>query len=105
MADAMRFYMVDEIEFDPDAAGKFLTLEMREFFVRLISELSELEIFDDKGLEIVFRKLAQDSGMKLGKVAQPVRVALTGGTISPGLFEIIDVLGKETVIERLRKGL
>ena len=114
MADAMRFYMVDEIEFDPDAAGKFLTLEMREVFVWLISELSELDIFDEKGLETVFRKIAQDLAMKLGKaaqpvklgkVAQPVRVALTGATISPGLFEIIEVLGKQTVLERLRKGL
>jgi len=105
MADAMRFYMVDEIEFDPDAAGKFLTPEMREVFVRLISELSELEIFDEKSLETVFRKIAQDLAMKLGKAAQPVRVALTGATISPGLFEIIDVLGKETVLKRLRKGL
>ena len=44
-------------------------------------------------------------GLKLGKIAQPVRVALTGSTVSPGLFEIIDVLGKETVLERLRGAL
>jgi glutamyl-tRNA synthetase len=105
MAEAMKFYMVDEIEIDPEAAGKFLTPEIGEAFVRLIRELSDLEIFDEKSLEPVFRKIAADMGIKLGKLAQPVRVALTGGTISPGLFEIIDVLGKETVIERLRKGL
>ena len=105
MADAMRFFMVDEIEFDPDAAGKFLTSEVRETFVRLISELSGLEVFDEKSLEPVFRKIAADLAMKLGKIAQPVRVALTGGTISPGLFEIIEVLGKETVLKRLRKAL
>jgi glutamyl-tRNA synthetase len=105
MADAARFYMVDEIEFDPAAAGKFLTPEIREAFVRLIRELTELEVFDDKSLEPVFRKIAADLGIKLGKLAQPVRVALTGGTISPGLFEIIDVLGKQTVLERLGKGL
>ncbi len=105
MADAMRFYMVDEIEFDPDAAGKFLSVEMREAFVRLISELNELDVFDEKRLEPVFRKIAEDLGMKLGKIAQPVRVALTGGTKSPGLFEIIELLGKQTVLERLQKGL
>jgi glutamyl-tRNA synthetase len=90
---------------DPDAAGKFLSLEIREAFVRLIRELSELEVFDEKSLEPVFRKIAADLGIKLGKLAQPVRVALTGGTISPGLFEIIDVLGKQAVLERLGKGL
>jgi len=105
MADAMRFFMVDEIEFDPDAAGKFLTPEVRETFVRLISELSGLETFDENSLEPIFRNIAADLGVKLGKIAQPVRVALTGGTISPGLFEIIGVLGKDTVLKRLRKAL
>jgi glutamyl-tRNA synthetase len=105
MAEAARFYMVDAMEFDPDAAEKFLTLDIREAFVRLIRELADLEVFDEESLEPVFRKIAADLKIKLGKLAQPVRVALTGGTVSPGLFEIIDVLGKKTVLERLRKGL
>ncbi|MDA8305660.1 MAG: glutamate--tRNA ligase, partial [Deltaproteobacteria bacterium] len=70
-----------------------------------ISELSQLEAFDEASLEPVFRNTAEDLKVKLGKIAQPVRVALTGGTKSPGLFEIMEVLGKETVIERLKKGL
>jgi glutamyl-tRNA synthetase len=82
-----------------------LTIEIREAFVRLIRELSELEVFDEKSLEPVFRKIAADLGIKLGKLAQPVRIALTGAAISPGLFEIIDVLGKKTVLKRLGKGL
>lgn len=105
MADAMRFYMIDEVEFEPEAAAKFLTPEMRDAFVRLIGELTRLETFDEASLEPVFRKIAADLSIKLGKLAQPVRVALTGGTISPGLFEIIDVLGKETVLQRLNKAL
>jgi len=105
MADAMRFYMVDEVEFDPDAAAKFLTMEICDAFVRLLSELKELDVFDEKTLEPVFRNIAEDLGMKLGKIAQPLRVALTGGTKSPGLFEIMEVLGKQTVLARLQKGL
>jgi glutamyl-tRNA synthetase len=105
MADAVRFYMVSEIEFDPDAAAKFLTPEIRDALDRLVRELSGLEVFDEKSLEPVFRKIAADLGIKLGKLAQPVRVALTGSAISPGLFEIIDVLGKQTVLDRLKKGL
>jgi glutamyl-tRNA synthetase len=45
------------------------------------------------------------TGLKLGKIAQPVRVALTGRTASPGIFEIIAILGKERVIPRLRKAI
>lgn len=105
MADAMRFYMVDEIEFEPEAAAKFLTAEMGGVFSRLISELSALDTFDEASLEPVFRNTAEELKVKLGKIAQPVRVALTGGTKSPGLFEIMEVLGKEAVILRLQKGL
>ena len=105
MADSMRFYMVDEIEFDPDAAGEFLTAEMKTVFDRLITQLSTLESFDEKSLEPVFRNIAGDLKIKLGKIAQPVRVALTGATRSPGLFEIMEVLGKEAVLKRLQKGL
>ncbi len=45
----------------------------------------------------------EDREIKLGKVAQPLRVALTGKTVSPGIFEIMEVLGKETTIERIAK--
>ncbi len=105
MADSMKFYMIDEIEFDPEAAGEFLTPEMNKIFDRLISELSTLDSFDEKGLEPVFRNIAGELGVKLGKIAQPVRVALTGATKSPGLFEIIEVLGREAVLKRLQKAL
>jgi glutamyl-tRNA synthetase len=40
-------------------------------------------------------------GLKLGKLAQPVRVALTGGTVSPGIFDVIEVMGKDKVIRRI----
>ena len=45
------------------------------------------------------------TGLKLGKIAQPTRVALTGGTVSPGIFEVMEILGKEKVIDRLNKAL
>jgi glutamyl-tRNA synthetase len=40
-------------------------------------------------------------GIKLGKLAQPVRVALTGGTVSPGIYDVIEVMGKEKIIKRI----
>lgn len=103
MADAMRFYMVDEVEFDEAAAQKFLTPDMRVAFERLVLELEQMGDFNEASLEAVFKKVTGELNMKLGKIAQPVRVALTGVTVSPGLFEIIDVLGKETVLKRMRR--
>ena len=105
MADAMQFYLLREVACDPTAARKFLTLNMFEPFKKLIASLERLEDFNEANLEQAFQGVVSEMGLKLGKIAQPVRVALTGSTVSPGLFEIIDVLGKETVLERLRGAL
>jgi len=50
----------------------------------------------------LFKSIMEKKGFKMGQVAQPVRVALTGRTVSPGIFEVIDILGKERVLQRLR---
>jgi glutamyl-tRNA synthetase len=105
MADAAAFYLVEDVEYDPKAAEKFLTPELAGPLKRLIETLKGLERFEEAELEKAFRRMAEDLGVKLGKIAQPVRVALTGVTASPGLFEIIDILGKETVLRRLEKAL
>ncbi len=105
MARAMGFYLVDQVTYDPQAAKKFLTSDMRQPFAELLTVLDRLNGFDEKMLEAAFHEVADQLGLKLGKLAQPVRVALTGVTVSPGLFELIDVLGKETVLGRLRKAL
>ena len=105
MADAIGFYMVHDVAYDPSAAKKFLTPAMIEPFKMLIRSLEELEVFDEANLERTFQEIASAMELKLGKIAQPVRVALTGLTVSPGLFEIIDVLGKETALRRLRRAV
>jgi glutamyl-tRNA synthetase len=105
MAEKMKFYMVDEVDYNPSAAKKFLGPSMREPFEKLIDAFERLASFDVGSLESTFQHIVDELGIKIGKVAQPVRVALTGETVSPGLFEIIDVLGKDTVLKRLRKAL
>ncbi len=105
MANMMRFYFVEEVEYEEKAAQKFLKKEIVPILERIIQELSNLEAFTEKNIELIFRNLAKEYQIKLKYVAQPVRVALTGRTVSPGLFEIMDILGKETVLKRLKKAL
>ncbi|MCU0589070.1 MAG: glutamate--tRNA ligase [Syntrophobacteraceae bacterium] len=105
MADGMELYLVEEPSMDPAAVRKFLTPALKEPFEKLIEAIDALESFDEKSLEELFHHLVEQLDMKLGKIAQPVRVALTGSTVSPGLFEVIDVLGKETVLRRLRTAM
>jgi glutamyl-tRNA synthetase len=71
----------------------------------LIDQLEVLGEFTEKNLEAAFKAVMEQTGLKLGKIAQPVRVALTGKTSSPGIFEITAILGKKRVISRLKKAL
>lgn len=107
MADFAEFYYRDEVVFDEKASEKFLKPEMVEVFGSLIDRLKTIgdNEFRHDGIEKAFGDLTTEKGLKLKDVAQPVRVALTGSTISPGIFEIIEVLGKETTIKRLQKGM
>jgi len=71
-----------------------------------VKELAEQLQRTVAAIEEAFRKLADEAtGGKLGKVAQPVRLALTGTTVSPSLFEVISILGREEVIRRLDRAL
>ena len=51
------------------------------------------------------KKVAEEAGLKLGKLAQPVRVALTGSTASPGIYDVILLLGKTTTLKRLNEAV
>ncbi|MBM3275128.1 MAG: glutamate--tRNA ligase, partial [Candidatus Sericytochromatia bacterium] len=56
-------------------------------------------------IEAEFRALAAESGLKAGQVIQPVRVALTGGKVSPGMFDVVALLGRDLTIRRLRAAI
>ncbi len=105
MARGAVFYYQDEIEFDPKAAKKFLKPAAMEPVALLTEKLKDVDCSDEKALEGAFEKVMETLDIKLGKIAQPVRVALTGVTASPGIFEIIRVLGKDRVLQRLSKAL
>ena len=105
MAEGMRFYFVDKIEYEPKAAKKFLKATMLPYFSQLTDCLSALKTFDEPNVEACFKKVTEDNQIKLGKIAQPVRVALTGKTVSPGIFEVMEVLGREKTIARLQEAM
>jgi len=104
MADMIKFYLLEEITYDLDGAKKFLIPEIKSLLKKIAEDLKDLPL-EEKKLEEYFRNLAEESGIKLKNIAQAVRVALTGKTVSPGLFEIIKVLGKERVEKRLKKAI
>jgi len=105
MADAALFYYLDEIIFEEKAARKFLKSAALEPLRLLVEKLETAADYSQKNLEDVFKAVMDQTGLKLGKIAQPVRVALTGKTASPGIFEIITILGPNRVMPRLGKAI
>ena len=105
MARDAVFYFSDAIEYEEKAAKKFLKAKALEPLNMLVTELEQIDNFTQENLEDAFRAVMEKSGLKLGKIAQPVRVALTGRTASPGIFEIIAIIGKDKVLDRLKKAV
>lgn len=86
----------------PDkAAAKLLDENGREVLSGALAALREVDDWSPAPLEAAIRDLAERSGLKLGKVAQPLRAALTGRTTSPGIFDVLAVLGKQESLGRI----
>ena len=102
MAEKSAFFFKQQVEFDEKARNKFLTDEAKPLIEKIITELAALESYSVENIESLFKKIVEEEGMKLGKLAQPVRVALTGATVSPGIYDVILLLGKEETLKRLK---
>lgn len=105
MLDKAGHYYRDQVEFEDKARAKFLKPENAAVLSRVREELAGLSEFSEKPLEEAFQKLMDEFGVKLGKIAQPVRVALTGRAESPGIFEVMVALGNEKTLSRLERAI
>jgi len=90
---------------DEAAAKKFLTPAMAPALAKLVARFEAEPAFHKEQWETIFKQVVEEQGMKMGQLAQPVRVALTGRTASPGLFEVMEVLGRDRTLIRLKKGI
>jgi len=102
LAESSLYYFTDAVTYEEKAEKKFLTPEKAEMLDTLASGIESLDPFTEETVEGVFAGVMESTGLGLGKVAQPVRVALTGGTVSPGIYELITALGRERTITRLK---
>lgn len=102
LADMVDFFFM-EIEPAEELKTKFFNKESTQHFQSIIQGLQSIKEWNHETIEKVFTDIVSLTGLGLGKIAQPVRVALTGRTISPGVYEIIHLLGLETTLTRLKK--
>lgn len=99
------FYLSDDVTIDPKAAAKFLKPEVRPTLEDLASRLEAIEEWRAATIQKIFEALMKERSVNLGKIAQPVRVAVTGGRVSPGIFEVLEVVGRERTVKRLRRAV
>jgi glutamyl-tRNA synthetase/nondiscriminating glutamyl-tRNA synthetase len=101
--DSLPFF-VENFEYEKEAVEKYLSEEkLSEYLKKLLERLSFLDSFKKENVEQTFRSLAEEEGIKASILIHAARVALTGKRVTPGVFEMMEVLGKEKCIKRLEK--
>ncbi len=105
MADQASVFVLndEDIAYDPNLVHKVITPEVKLHLQALRERLNDLPAFTQKDLEDVVKGYLDQAGIKFRLLAQPIRVAITGKKASPGLFETMEVLGKERVLRRMQR--
>ncbi|MBA7709097.1 Glutamate--tRNA ligase 2 [subsurface metagenome] len=107
MPDLVRFFFVDESDYQADMlVGKNMTKESALKALEVSQQrLGELGTFDTESLEALLRPLAEELGLKTGQLFGTLRVAVTGRTAAPPLFQTMAVLGKKRCLKRITAAL
>ncbi len=100
-------YFADDFEFDDAAVKKNLGKEprLREFLPELASRIDQLDGYDIHSIEEVFRSYSEEKEVKAGILINAARTAVSGTSVGPGLFEMLEVIGKDRVVDRLKKAV
>ncbi len=101
LGQAADFYFADQVQYDEQAAQKFLTADVAGHLKAIDEGIPAIASFNKEGIEEFLKKFIEQTGIKFKVLAQPLRVALTGKTVSPGIDEVMATLGKERVAKRI----
>jgi len=99
------YFYTDDFKYEEKAKNKFLIEDSIPIFKAIIDKLTLIVNFDHDHIQKALEQAVEELGLKFGEIAQPMRVALTGGTASPGIGEVVEILGKEKVLKRLQKAI
>ena len=105
MSESARFYFEENVRYEEKADRKFLKPDILPLMRETRTRIENTADFTQKSLEGLFLGILEEKKIKLGEIAQPLRVALTGTSVSPGLFEVMEVLGKDKVLRRMDEAL
>ena len=101
MAEGSRFFFAEQVTPDAKAAEKHLTPDARVLLAEIGKRFAAMPSFDAALIHATLEAFAAEKGLGLGKIAQPLRVAVSGGTVSPPIDLTLELLGRERVQARL----
>jgi glutamyl-tRNA synthetase len=101
LAQMADFYFTAQIQYEEQAAQKFLLPEVVEHLKAIAAMIPTVQNFSKEGIEAFLKNFIEEQKIKFKAIAQPLRVALTGKTVSPGIDEIMVTLGRERVLQRI----
>lgn len=101
MAEKSRYFFVDELVMDEAAVKKYLTSEIMPALQLLKNRFEKCDNWKKEALHHIINEVAAELNLKLGQIAQPLRVAVTGSTMSPSIDITLELIGKERVIKHL----
>ncbi|MFH1830178.1 MAG: glutamate--tRNA ligase [Pseudomonadota bacterium] len=105
LAEVSAFYFREDIVLDEKAIETWLNNEGRKNLQFIADRLKALDVWNEKSIGEIFKQALEELDCKMLKLAQPVRVALTGTTVSPGIYEVLAILGKERSLKRIDAAL
>ena len=105
LAEGLKPFFVKEVEFDKDAAEKFFSQDLTREFVLLKDRFNALGDFSAAEIEEAFRAAVVELGVTVKHLIHPLRLALSGRTGGPGMFELIEALGRERTAERIERAI
>lgn len=101
MAEKSRYFFVDDIEFDEASVQKHLTAEAKALLFAAKNHFERMTVWTKESLHEAITQIVAEQGVKMGQLTQPLRVAVTGGTVSPSIDSTLQWIGKEKVLLRL----
>lgn len=105
LAGRAAYFFADPRVYEEKAVKKHFKENTVDLIRTVVEKLERVDSFDHKTLEDLYRKYAEGAGVSVGKLIHPTRLAVTGVSYGPGLFELLEVLGKTTVLRRMRKAI
>jgi glutamyl-tRNA synthetase len=107
MAEMAVCYFADPatMEIDPEARAKFLTPQALPILIKLRQAIAQAPSLDQAGLESAFKDILAQEKIKMNQLAQPLRVVLTGKTYSPGIYDVLVLMGKEKTLAHMDRAI